>query len=273
MQPVWVLSVDLQTKTATFQSGLSDAARAARHNFGDIKSGASEMGTGVGMSMTEGREGVRLLAEEFGVHLPRALTMFLAELGPVGAAMEAAFPFLAIAALAGILIEALVKVHAASEQLTEDQLKFGTAAQNAYNLLGDKLLQAQIKADELRNDHLGALAKQLELIDHESMSELTHAFEEVAKAADVAFKDLEGHWYTFGVGSGGAKHALDQFQAQYNSLLAQGKQDQASGLLSGTLREAQRILELQKQAHANDNAGVGGMNISAGRAQDGTRRP
>jgi hypothetical protein len=25
MQPVWVLSVDLQTKTATFQSGLADA--------------------------------------------------------------------------------------------------------------------------------------------------------------------------------------------------------------------------------------------------------
>ena len=48
MQPIWVLSVDLQTKTATFQSGLSDAARSARGAFGEMRGGAGEMGREVG---------------------------------------------------------------------------------------------------------------------------------------------------------------------------------------------------------------------------------
>src|SRR4029077_19440252 len=60
-QPVWVLSVDLQTKTATFQSGMADAAKAARGSFDDIKTGAREMGGEVNVSMTEARHGVMLL--------------------------------------------------------------------------------------------------------------------------------------------------------------------------------------------------------------------
>src|SRR5436305_12664625 len=109
-QPVWVLSVDLQTKTATFTSGLADAAKGARGSFSDIKSGAQEMGRDTRVSMTEARHGVMLLGEEFGVHLPRALTSFIASLGPIGAAMEAAFPFLAILVGATLLLEHLHKI-------------------------------------------------------------------------------------------------------------------------------------------------------------------
>jgi hypothetical protein len=267
-QPVWTLSVDLQTKTATFQSGLADAAKSARGAFTDIKSGANEMGESTGVSMMEARHGVMLLGEEFGIHLPRALTTFIASIGPVGAAMEAAFPFLAIAVGATLLIEALVKIHESGEKLTEDQIHFGTAVQNAFNQLDQKIIQAQIRSDELRNDHLGALQKQLELIDKQSMDELVHSFEEVAKAADVVFGDLKSHWYTFGIGATGAKHALDQFQTQYDSLLAQGKDDDASGLLAGTLRRAQRILEMQKLAKANDGSllSAPGENADIGKA-------
>src|SRR5260370_29417225 len=115
-----------------------------------------------------------ILGEESGIKLPRALAGFIASIGPVGAAMEAAFPFLAIALGATILIEHITKLHEEGEKLTEDQVKFGTAVNNAFNSLDNKLLQAQIHADELRNDHLGALGKQLELIDKQSMAELVH---------------------------------------------------------------------------------------------------
>src|SRR5580698_6774352 len=257
-QPVWVLSVDLQTKTATFQSGMADAAKSARGAFAEIKSGAGQMGGAVGGSMMEARHGVMLLGEEFGIHLPRSLTMFIASIGPVGAAMEAAFPFLAIAVGATLLIEALVKVHEAGEKVTEEQGKLGTAIRNAFNQLDDKILQAGIRADELRNNHIGALAKQLELIDHQSMAELVHSFEEVAKAADVVFGDLKSHWFTFGIGATGAKHALDQFQNQYDSLLSQGKDKDASDLLKGTRESAERVQELQKQAAANDGSVMSG---------------
>src|ERR1700743_675670 len=195
-QPVWVLSVDLQTKTATFQSGMAEAARSARGAFTDIKSGSGEMAGEVGTNMMEARHGVMLLGEAFGGHLPRALTTFIASIGPVGAAMEAAFPFLAIAVGATLLIEALVKMHEAGEKLTEDQVRFGTAVQNAFNSLDQKLTQAQIKSDELRNDHLGALALQLKAIDQQSMEGLVHTFGEVAKSADVVFSNLKSHWYT-----------------------------------------------------------------------------
>lgn len=250
-QPVWILSVDLQTKTATFQTGMADAAKAARGSFNDIKSGASEMGAATSVSMMETRESVMLVGEEFGVHLPRALSRFIAGLGPIGPALEAAFPFIAIAALAGILIEHLEKMREAGLKLTEDQYKFGTTINNTWNALDEKILQAQIRSDELRNDHLGALRLQLELLDKESLSELVHSFEEVAKAADVVMKDLEGHWYTFGTGSTGAKAALDDFQTKYEALLAAGKGEQASGLLHGTTQQAQTVLSLLQQAQGS----------------------
>jgi hypothetical protein len=245
----------LQTKTATFQSGMADAAKSARGAFTDIKSGSGEMGGAVNVNMMEARHGVMMLGEEFGIKLPRALTSFIASIGPIGAAMEAAFPFLAIALGATLLIEHLVKMHEEGEKLTEDQVKFGTATQNAFNMLDNKILQAQIHADELRNDHLGALSKQLEMIDKQSMAELVHAFEEVAKAADVVFGDIKSHWYTFGIGSEGAKHALTGFKTEYDSLLAQGKSSEAADLLKGTRESAEKVLALQKQAGSTKTQG------------------
>jgi len=260
MQPVWVLSVDLQTKTATFQSGLSDAAKSARGAFSQIKSGAGDMGREVSGSMGEARHGVILLGEEFGIHLPRGVTSFLASIGPVGAAMEAAFPFLAIAVGATILIEKLVKMHEAGEKITEDQGRFGTAVNNAFNQLDEKLIQAEIRSDELRGDHLGALKLQLDLIDKQSMDQLVHAFDEVAKHADVVMKELEGHWYTFGIGSDGANAALTAFKDKYEALLSlhtdAGKQE-ASNLLTGTLKTAQEVLQAQRTIKANRDSGDG----------------
>ena len=229
---------------------MAEAAKTARGAFSDIGGGAEGMGKRTGMATMEARHGVMLLGEEFGVHLPRALTTFIASIGPIGAAMEAAFPFLAIAVGATLLIEHLEKMREAGEKLTEDQVKFGTAVENAWNALDTKILEAQKEADTLAKDHLGALHIQLELINRQSMAELVHSFEEVAKAGDVVMKDLEGHWYTFGKGSEGAKEALDHFQMQYDSLLAQGKGEAASGLLHGTVTQAQQVLQAMRDKEA-----------------------
>lgn len=260
MQPVWVLSVDLQTKTATFQSGLADAARSARGAFTEIRSGSGEMGKHVNYNMMEARHSVMMLGEEFGIHLPRALTSFIASIGPIGAALEAAFPFLAIAVGATILIEHLVKMREAGEKLTADQLNFGVVANNVFNSLDEKIIQAQIRADELRHDHLGALKGALELIERQSMQELVHEFEELDKAADTVFKDLEGHWYKLGIGADGAKHALDEFKREYNKALSAGTPEgdkEAGDLLAGTLKTAQDVLKAQQTIRANRASGGG----------------
>ncbi len=245
-QPVWTLSVDLQTKTATFQTGMADAAKAARGSFNDIKSGAEDMARTTSGSMMESRHGVMLLGEEFGVHLPRALTSFIASIGPVGEAMAAAFPFLAIIVGATLLLEHLSKLKEAGEKLTQSQTNFGTTVANVLGGLNDKLLEAGIRTDELNHDHLGALEKQLQLIDHASLKDLTSAFETLAKGADLTFAQLKTSWYQFGAGSTGAKHALEEFKAQYDSLLAKGKEGQAADLLAGTRKSAEHVLALQK---------------------------
>ncbi len=245
--PVWVLSVDLQTKTATFQSGMADAAKSARSAFTDIKSGSTEMSGHVGTNMFASRHAIMAVSEAFGVQMPRAITALIAHVAPLGAALEAAFPFAAIGLGAIMVIEKLGAMHEAGIKLSQDQLNFGTAVQNAFNSLDQKLLQSGIKADELRNDHIGALKKQLELIDKQSMDQLVETFGKVAKSADTVFADLKSHWYTFGIGATGAKHALDDFQTRYDSLLAQGKDKDASDLLGGTLASAQKVLAAQKQ--------------------------
>jgi hypothetical protein len=249
-QPVWVLSVDLQTKTATFQTGLADAAKAARSSFNDIKAGADEMGHSVSGSMMESRHGVMLLGEEFGVRLPRALTTFIASIGPVGEAMAAAFPFLALIVGATLLLEHLSKLKEKGEELTASQAAFGHTAATVLNGLNDKLLEAGIRADELNNDHLAALNKQLQLIDHASLKELESAFDTLAKSADQTFAQLKTSWYQFGAGSTGAKHALDEFKQSYDKLMDKGDAAGAADLLAGTRKSAERVLDLQHQITA-----------------------
>jgi hypothetical protein len=250
-QPVWTLSVDLQTKTAVFQSGLADAAKAARGSFNDIKTSANEMGAGVRYSMRESRESIMAVSEMFGIHLPASITRTVAGLETLGPALAAALPFAAIAVGAALFIEHLRKAREEADKLKDSQLNFGTVIDNVYTGLDNKLLEAGIRADELNNDHLSALNKQLTLIDHQSLTELVHAFDEMGKAADLTFAQLKTSWYQFGAGSEGAKHALTDFKAQYDSLLAQGKDKEASDLLAGTRQSAEKVLELQKQAIAN----------------------
>jgi hypothetical protein len=144
-------------------------------------------------------------------------------------------------------------MHEAGEKLTDDQLGFGTAVQNTFNTLDSKLLSSQLKTDELRNNHMGALKIQLEQIDHTSLEQLVHSFEEVAKSADGVMKDLQGHWYTFGQGSDGASNALKKFKGDYENLLSQGKGDEASGLLKGTLDQALKVQQALKTY--KDNSG------------------
>jgi hypothetical protein len=245
-QPVWVLSVDLQTKTATFQSGMAAAARYARSAFTEIKTGAAEAGAETSFSMMEARHSVMILGEEFGVKIPRALAGFIASLGPLGPALEAAFPFMAIALGASMIVEHLSAMHEAGVKLTEDQIGFGTAVNLAFNSLDQKLVRAQMRSDELSNNHLAALHRQLQLIDMQSLAELAQQFDDVAKKADPIMKGLEGHWYTFGKGSDVANEKLQSVKTEYESLVAAGKQDEAHGLLAKTAEDAVKTRDALK---------------------------
>lgn len=254
-QPVWVLSVDLQTKTATFQTGLADAAKAARGSFNDIKGGAGEMGGRVSYSMMEARHSVMMLGEEFGIRLPRALSSFIAGLGPIGPALEAAFPFMAIAVGATVLIEHLTKMREAGHALTEAESSFGVAALNAFSTLSDKVAAAQMRVDELRKDHIGALSLELGLIDHATLQDLIVELNKLGESADKVFKQMHvGYLELIGSGGTGIK-GVTAAAAEYQEKLAElaAKHDAAGmeALTRGTLEAAERIRAAQDAIGAN----------------------
>lgn len=260
-QPVWVLSVDLQTKTATFQSGMAEAAKSARGAFTDIQSGAGDMAETTGNSFGSVRNKIGLLDNSIRGNHAAAMADLIHMFSQTTVVMNA-LPLMATAGgillLGGVIVE-VVKAfkdwQQVQEKLKGEQTEFGTSIQSVFNGLNEKLTQAGIRADELRNDHLGALRGELKLIDEQSMDELIRAFAEIDKAADQLFGDLKAHWYEMGIGSEGAKHALDEFQTQYKSLLAQGKDGDATNLLHGTLDSAKQVLAYQKEAAANKPTG------------------
>lgn len=247
MPQVGTLTVDLVANTATFTSDMGKASKAAE----DFGKSAKDAGEKTDYSMMEARHGVQMLGEEFNVRLPRGITSFIASIGPVGAAMESAFPFLAIAVGAKILIDHFAKMHEAAEKVEFASVNFGNSILEVFSNLDDKLLQAGIKSDELANDHLGALKKQLELIDHQSMKELATEFGIISKSAEVMFADMKSQWFQFAGSTAGASHALKSFKSEYDTLLAQGKDKEASDLLAGTLASAEKIQALQRAALNN----------------------
>jgi len=250
--PVWTLSVDLQTKTASFTTGMAEAARVARSSFSQIRNDAKEGGAETSKSFINAQQALGVLTNSLRGDAENALADIIRELSHTGAVM-AALPFAAVGG--GLLLAINLAVEAAAklrewreeqEKITTEQTRFGTALRESFNGLDEKILQAEERTDELTNNHLGALKKQLELIDHQSMSELIQQIEAIAKAAEPVFKALEGHWYTMGIGSAGASHALEQFKTTYESLQSQGKEKEAGDLLAGTLASAEKVLAAQK---------------------------
>lgn len=262
--PVWLLSVDLQTKTASFTTGLADAAKKARSTFADIGAGAEDMGTRTGHSFGSVRANLGLIDNTIrGAHAQAMadLVRMFSESRIVMAALPIAATAAGIVMLGGLvveLVEKLRELRLVHEKLADDMLRFQTTANDTYRGLEDKLLNAERRVDELRNDHMAALQKQLELIDHQSMEDLQRSLEALAKTADTVFKDLSSHWYSFWAGgSAGAKHSFDEFEVRYKALLSTGSDTDAksaSDMLHSKLDREMRILEAQRTI-ANTHGG------------------
>ncbi len=248
-------------KAADSVSQIGDAADDASTKLGVAGESAGAAGEQISEGMKHGRTAVyeakgeaALLGEMFGIHLPRHVRTFVAELPGVGTALSAAFAATAVLFLIEALVKGIEKIQEWSQHAHKMALgwdAFNTAVASTFNGLEDKLLEAGIKMDELKGDHVDALKKEIELINHVSMQELEGEFTKLAKAADDMFTQLEGHWYLFDSGSKGAKNALIDFESQYKLLLnlgGQANKDKAAGLLAGTLKDAQAVLDKMNEA-------------------------
>lgn len=236
---------------------MAEAARSARSSFQAIKSGAGEMAGETSQGFTNVRASIGLLDNSIRGNHAAAMADLIREFSQTRVVM-AALPFAAAAGgillLGGLVIAAAQKFREWREQqqaLADESTKFGTAVDDAFGNINKQILEAQLRSDELRNKHLAALRDEIQLIDHESLDDLRKSFEELEKGADAFFDKLKDSWFTIGIGSDGARHALEQFKTQYEALVAQGKTQEAHGLLTGTVNQAKEVLKLMEEAKKN----------------------
>ena len=260
--PVWVLSVDLQAKTATFTSGMGEAAKAARSSFGDIKDSARDMSSSVGSStrgmgghMMEARHGVMMLGEEFGIHLPRGVTTFIASLGPVGAAMEAAFPFLAIILGATLLIEHLVKVSDAADKAAEAGQKLTDGMADGINKADQEIVKSEIEIRKLAGDPAwDLLAQEMQLKDaakgFENVSHLEGKVKELLETAHASSNWNPFNWFD---NSGDVANKVKTLKAEMDG---KSQTDQA-GVLQTALAIQSKILEQMKGQDSTSATALG----------------
>jgi hypothetical protein len=245
MSEVGALIVKLRAETAEFKSDLGKV----KSDLDGLKDKSQETGEAMDHSFTEARGGLMLTEDLVGVRLPRHLNTLIAQIPGVGVAFSMMLPIVGVAVAIEIISKLIEKHKEAAEsamKLRAAQETFGIAAQEAFNKLDDKLLEAGIKADELAGNHLGALHKRLLLIDHQSMSELVAEFSKLSDAADKTLGAITEHWYESKIGVVGVKDALNNFKLQYQELLAQHKDKEAGDLLAGTLQSAIKMKELME---------------------------
>jgi hypothetical protein len=254
MSEVGALIIKLQAETAQFREDMGKV----KQDLDDLGNKGGEAGEGMSHGMHEAKGSLMLVEESVGVHLPRHLNALIVQIPGVGAAFAAMLPIVGVIAAITIIAKLIEKHQEMKDEIEkagQAETVFGTAVQTVFNNLDDKLLQAALKADELSGNHLAALHKQLILIDHQSFKELAQQFDYVAKAADAALAEIKTHWYEAGKGALGAKHAFDEFKVGYDSLLAQGKTEEAARRLKAYADKAKEVLELQKTASSTSSDG------------------
>jgi hypothetical protein len=252
MPVIGTLTVNLEANTAAFSGDLGKAAASAE----DFGKKASTAGQQVDYSMREAKGGMMLMSEELGVHIPRHLQTLIAGIPAVGAAFAEMLPLIGVIAAIAIIVKLIEKNEEAKEKLAQGWDKFGTEALTVFGDLDDKMLKVGQTADELAGDHLGALAKALELIDHASLKELAAEFGRLEKAGHTLMVELKSSWYEIASGSQGAENALTRFTGEYDLLLAKGDKKGAFDLLVGTLGSAKKALA----DYADGAAKVGNIN-------------
>jgi hypothetical protein len=115
MPVVSTLTVDLVARTASFEGPMGKASDTGKKSAKDIQDSFNKMDLG------EARGSIMVLGEEIGVHLPRHVQAFVATLPGVAAAMDAAFPVLAVIAIGAAIYKATESAQKHREEMEKDR--------------------------------------------------------------------------------------------------------------------------------------------------------
>lgn len=157
--------IELELNLAKFKSTVGQADA-------DIK----KLSASMRREMQNSRQSIRLVTEELGIHMPRALQGFVAKLSGVAPVMNAAFNTVAVLALVNILVQA-------GEKVAEFVQKTQEAASKNKQAWAGITAPLQVSNDEMRvvNDNLAnAIAK----LEHKPQNGIKLAIDEAVLSAD-----------------------------------------------------------------------------------------
>ena len=100
-----LLRIVLQTDISGLQAGMEESTAAVQTATQTMAASFEELGQESKYSVTEARHALHGLGEEIGIHMPRFVQSFVAELGGIGPLMAAAFAPIAVIGLVEVLGE------------------------------------------------------------------------------------------------------------------------------------------------------------------------
>lgn len=216
-------------------------------------------------SMYEARGEAGLLGEAFGIHLPRHVRSFIAELPGVGTALSAAFGATAVLFIIEAVVKLIEKMKAMAEQGEEIAKAWDgveKAEQKTFDTLDAEILKAEIKFDELTGQHVEALRLKLKEIDNTSLSKLSGELEKFGTSADLVFEKMDRGWFSKNLlglpGAEEAKKLFDTLGESVDKALSTKTPkafDEALAVVNAdATKAAAELKKLQDEQTAFDNA-------------------
>lgn len=249
------VNINLRMSLAQFRNDVKQGTGAASQ-------GAKDMAGEIGKSSHEAQASLALIGDQIGITIPRHLRAFIAQIPGVSQALNSAFTSIAIIALIGLLVEVIAKVEEVKQKAIEGAeawATFDSAAKDALTKLNSQLLEAERKIDELKDNHIAALQKALQLIDAQTLDAVGKQFEDLGKKVDDAFTKSKANSVAEFFGKGGNKQ-FEEVKAHFDDILAVVKQLQQQGdnssignIINQERERAQSVLNtIDSLAYKND---------------------
>jgi hypothetical protein len=218
------VNINLRMNLAQFSKDVQDGNSAAAN-------GAKQLGRSMGEGTQQARESRRLLSDEIGIHMPRGLQTFIAEIPGVGTALNAAFQSVAVLALIELIMKAastLNELKTKAEEFKKGVQESSVTGTQELRKLGEEVLQLEAQFAHLSGHTMEALKDELQLIDMQKLDTITKEFEDLDKTAQKTLDDLKvkGIADFFGMGNNQqvelAKKDLQDITDQVHKLQAAG---------------------------------------------------
>jgi hypothetical protein len=247
------VNISLRMNLAQFKNDVKDGTDTAAKATKDMSQTMSG-------NITEARGTLTLLGDEIGVHIPRHLQTFIAQIPGVGTALNAAFSSVAVLALLEVLIRAIEKIQEWRQHLEDSRIAWlavGAEGVAALHKQEEEILALQIQIDNLTQDHLAALRGELKLIDAQTFDSLKAAILDIQKTVDAGFKsDHKDFFIDFFKDSNqyvdAAKKDMDDFFAHVQELSDKQDTEGVKNALVEKTKELNRNLALPADAQNRD---------------------